>query len=51
MDKENEVQLHKEYYSAIKNKDTMNFSGKSTELENIILREVTQSQKEMHGTY
>jgi hypothetical protein len=29
----------------------MNFSGKSTELENIILREVTQSQKEMHGTY
>jgi hypothetical protein len=33
-----------EYYSAIKN-DFMKFTGKWTELENIILSEVTQSQK------
>jgi hypothetical protein len=30
-----------EYYSAIKNKDIMNFVGKWMELENIILSEVT----------
>jgi hypothetical protein len=30
-----------EYYSAIKNKDTMKFSGKWIDLENIILSEVT----------
>jgi hypothetical protein len=29
-----------EYYSAIKNEDILSFAGKSTELENIILREV-----------
>ena len=40
-----------EYYSAIKNKDIMNFAGKWMELENIILSEVTQSQKYMHGIY
>jgi hypothetical protein len=34
-----------EYYSAIKNKD------KWMELENIILSEVTQTQKDMHGMY
>jgi hypothetical protein len=34
-----------EYYSAIKNNDFMKFLGKWTELENIILSEVTQSQK------
>ena len=28
------------YYSAIKNKDIMNFSGKWMELENIILSEI-----------
>jgi hypothetical protein len=39
------------YYSVIKNKDIMNFAGKSMELENIILSEVTQSQKDMHGIY
>jgi hypothetical protein len=36
-----------EYYSAIKNKDIMNFAGKWMELETIILSEVTQS----HGVY
>ena len=40
-----------ENYSAIKNTDIMNFTGKWMELENIILREVTQTQKDMHGMY
>jgi hypothetical protein len=31
-----------EYYSAIKNKDIINFAGKWMELENIILSEVVQ---------
>jgi hypothetical protein len=38
-----------EYYSAIKNKDILTFAGKWMELENIILSEVTQTQKDMHG--
>ena len=29
----------------------MNFVGKWMELENIILSEVTQTQKDMHGMY
>ena len=37
-----------EYYSATKNKDIMNFVGKWMELGNIILSEVTQTQKYMH---
>jgi hypothetical protein len=37
-----------EYYSAIKNKDILSFAGKWMELENIILSEVTQTQKDMH---
>ena len=39
-----------EYYSAIKN-DCMKFSGKWIELENIILSEVTQSQRNKHSMY
>jgi hypothetical protein len=38
-----------EYYSAIKNKEFMKFWGKWTELENIILCEVTKSQKYTYG--
>jgi hypothetical protein len=38
-----------EYYSAIKNNDFMKFVGKWMELENIILSEVIQSQKNTHG--
>jgi hypothetical protein len=34
-----------EYYSAIKNNEFMKFLGKWMYLEDIILREVTQSQK------
>jgi hypothetical protein len=40
-----------EYYSAIKNKGIMNFSGKWMELENIILSEVAETQNDMHGMY
>ena len=38
-----------EYYSAIKNNEFMKFLGKWLDLENIILSEVTQSQKNTHG--
>ena len=40
-----------EYYSAIKNEDILSFAGKWMELENIILSEVTQTQKDMQGMY
>ena len=40
-----------EYYSAIKNKDILSFSGKWMELKNIILSSATQSKKDMHGIY
>jgi hypothetical protein len=40
-----------EYYSAIKNKDILSFAGKWMELENIILSELTEIQKDMHGMY
>jgi len=40
-----------EYYSAIKNNDFKKFIGKWMELENIILSEVTQSQKNTHGMH
>jgi hypothetical protein len=41
----------KEYYSAIKNNDFMKFVEKWMELENIILSELTQSQKNTHHMY
>jgi hypothetical protein len=37
-----------QYYSAIKNNEFMKFLGKWMELENIILSEITQSQKNTH---
>jgi hypothetical protein len=37
-----------EYYSAIKNNDFMKFAGQWIELENTILSEVNQSQKNTH---
>jgi hypothetical protein len=40
-----------EYYSAIKNEGILSLAGKWMELENIILSEVTQTQKDMHGIY
>ena len=38
-----------EHFSAIKNNEFMKFLGKLLALENIILNEVTQSQKNTHG--
>jgi hypothetical protein len=40
-----------EYYSSIKNEGIMSSSGKWMELEIIILSEVSQTQKDMHGIY
>ena len=40
-----------EYYSAIKNNEFMKFLGKWMELENIILSEVTQTQKVNHSMH
>ena len=40
-----------DYFSAIKNKDSMNYSGKWMALENIILSEEIQSQKEIHDMH
>jgi hypothetical protein len=39
------------YYSPIKNEDILSFAGKWMELENIILSEVTWTQKATHGMY
>jgi hypothetical protein len=39
------------YYSAIKSNDFMKFLGKWMELENIILSEITQSQKNTFGMH
>ena len=38
-----------EYYSAIKKNEFMKFLGKWLEMKNIILSEVTHSQKNTHG--
>ena len=38
-----------EYYSPIRNNEFMKFLGKQVELGNVILSEVTQSQKNPHG--
>ena len=52
MDKKNVVHLHNvEYYTAEKNNDILNFAGKWMELENIILNEVTQTQKDNYHMY
>jgi hypothetical protein len=39
------------YYSAIESIEFMKFTGKCKEIENIILSEVTQSQKNTHDMY
>jgi hypothetical protein len=49
MDTENVV--HLEYYSAIKNNKFMKFLGKWMDLEDTILSEVTQSQKNTHSMH
>ena len=40
-----------EYYSAIKNNEFIKFSDKWMDLEDIILSEVTQSQKNTHDMH
>jgi hypothetical protein len=40
-----------DYYLAIKNNNFMKFLGKWMELENIILNEITQSQKNIYGIH
>ena len=40
-----------EYYIAEKNNDILNFAGKWMDLENIILSEVTQTQKDNYHMY
>jgi hypothetical protein len=40
-----------EYYAVTKSNNFMKFAGKWMDLENIILSEVTQSQKNTHGMY
>ena len=39
------------YYSAIKNNEFMKFLGKWMHLEDVILSEVTQSEKNTHGMH
>ena len=51
MDTENVVHLNNGVYSAIKNNKFTKFLGKLMELENILLSEVTQSQKNTHGMH
>ena len=46
---EDVVYLHNGNYSAIRNNEFTKFLGKWFDLENIILSEVTQSQKNTHG--
>ena len=40
-----------EYHTAEKNNDVLKFAGKWIDLENIILTEVTQTQKEKYHKY
>ena len=40
-----------EYYSAVKHNDILTFARKWMEIENALLSEVSQTQKEEHGMY
>ena len=40
-----------EYYTTVKNENFLSFAAKWMELENMILSEVTQTLKFMHGMY
>ena len=53
MNKENVVHLHNgvSYYSVVKSNELMKFASKSMELEETILGETTQTQKDEHGMY
>ena len=51
MDAKSVVHLHNGVLLSYQNNELMKFLGKWMELENIILSEVTQSQKNTHGMY
>jgi hypothetical protein len=51
IDTENVVHLHTGIPFKHNKEDIMNFAGTWMELENIILSEITQTQKDMHGMY
>ena len=51
MDKKNWYIYTTEYYTTEKNNNSLNFAGKWMELENIILSEVTQTQKDNNHMY
>jgi hypothetical protein len=40
-----------EYYSAFKNNEFMKLLGKGLDVKDVILREITQSQKNTHGMH
>jgi hypothetical protein len=39
------------YYTSVKNNDILNFAGKWMKYKNIILSDITQTQKYMCGVY
>ena len=51
MDKENVIHLHNGVLQSRKNNDILKFADKWMELENIILSEVTQTQKDNYYMY
>jgi len=51
MDTENVVHLHNGILLSYQNNDFMKLVGKWLELENIILSELNQSQKDIHGMH
>ena len=51
MDKESVEYICIKYYSVVKNNDILNFACKWMEIENTILSEVTQTQKDEYGMY
>ncbi len=51
MDKENVVHLHNGVLHSRKNNDILKFAGKFMDLENIILSEMTQTQKNKYHMY
>ena len=51
MDTENVVYLHNGILLSNENHEFMKFLGKWLELENIILSQVTQTQKNIHGMH
>ena len=51
MNKENVARLHNVVLHSRKNNNILKFAGKWMELENIILSEVTQTQKDNYHMY